>query len=180
MFGDAFEKGLTIKMEQTHVPRFLPELLDHIEDSDLQPDVIISHRMKLPTPPLATRCSAIRPMTVARWCSPLTFTGDIEGDRPARRLTSPNKGACSRRPCCGPSYRPGLPWPDTCAVAAALSSTGRNARTPGCASSTAGVAARATRTRRERFGCFSTSLLSRVDLARRRCHPHHQHQARCR
>ncbi|HUY02317.1 MAG TPA: hypothetical protein VMV33_03450, partial [Rhodocyclaceae bacterium] len=47
MFGDAFEKGLTMKMGQTHVQRFLPELLDHIENGDLQPDVIISHRMKL-------------------------------------------------------------------------------------------------------------------------------------
>ncbi|MDQ6646535.1 MAG: glutathione-dependent formaldehyde dehydrogenase [Pseudomonadota bacterium] len=47
MFGDAFEKGLTFKMGQTHVQKFLPELLDHIENGDLQPDVIISHRMKL-------------------------------------------------------------------------------------------------------------------------------------
>lgn len=47
MFGDAFEKGLTLKMGQTHVQRYLPELLDHIENGDLQPDVIISHRMKL-------------------------------------------------------------------------------------------------------------------------------------
>ena len=47
MFGDAFEKGLTIKMGQTHVQRYLPELLEHIENGDLQPDIIISHRMKL-------------------------------------------------------------------------------------------------------------------------------------
>lgn len=47
MFGDAFEKGLTLKMGQTHVQRYLPELLNHIENGDLQPDVIISHRMKL-------------------------------------------------------------------------------------------------------------------------------------
>ena len=47
MFGDAFEKGLTMKMGQTHVQRYLPDLLEHIENGDLQPDVIISHRMKL-------------------------------------------------------------------------------------------------------------------------------------
>ncbi|WP_025041128.1 zinc-dependent alcohol dehydrogenase [Nitrosospira briensis] len=47
LFGDAFEKGLIFKMGQTHVQRFLPELLDHIESGKLHPDVIISHRMRL-------------------------------------------------------------------------------------------------------------------------------------
>jgi threonine dehydrogenase-like Zn-dependent dehydrogenase len=47
LFGDAFEKGLTFRMGQTHVQRFLPELLEHIESGKLQPDVIISHRMAL-------------------------------------------------------------------------------------------------------------------------------------
>ncbi len=47
LFGDAFEKGLTFKMGQTHVQRFLPELLGHIESGKLHPDVIISHRMPL-------------------------------------------------------------------------------------------------------------------------------------
>ncbi|SFU56069.1 zinc-dependent alcohol dehydrogenase [Nitrosospira multiformis] len=47
LFGDAFEKGLTFRMGQTHVQRFLPELLEHIESGKLQPDAIISHRMPL-------------------------------------------------------------------------------------------------------------------------------------
>ena len=47
MFGDAFDKGLTFKMGQTHVQRFLPELLGHIETGRLAPEVIISHRMNL-------------------------------------------------------------------------------------------------------------------------------------
>ncbi len=47
LFGDAFEKGLTFKMGQTHVQRFLPELLSHIESGKLRPDVIISHRLPL-------------------------------------------------------------------------------------------------------------------------------------
>jgi len=34
-------------MGQTHVQKYLPELLNHIENGDLQPDAIISHRMKL-------------------------------------------------------------------------------------------------------------------------------------
>lgn len=47
LFGDAFEKGLTFRMGQTHVQRFLPELLGHIESGKLHPEVIISHRMPL-------------------------------------------------------------------------------------------------------------------------------------
>lgn len=47
MFGDAFDKGLTFKMGQTHVQRFLPELLGFIREGALHPEVIISHRMKL-------------------------------------------------------------------------------------------------------------------------------------
>ncbi|WP_296254208.1 MULTISPECIES: zinc-dependent alcohol dehydrogenase [unclassified Pseudomonas] len=47
LFGDAFDKGLTFKMGQTHVQRFLPDLLAHIEKGDLSPEVIISHRMSL-------------------------------------------------------------------------------------------------------------------------------------
>ena len=47
MFGDAFDKGLTFKMGQTHVQRYLPELLEHIESGRLAPDAIITHRMSL-------------------------------------------------------------------------------------------------------------------------------------
>jgi threonine dehydrogenase-like Zn-dependent dehydrogenase len=47
LVGDAFDKGLTIAMGQTHVQKYLPELLDAIEQGRLQPDIIISHRMKL-------------------------------------------------------------------------------------------------------------------------------------
>ena len=47
LFGDAFDKGLTFKMGQTHVQRFLPELLEKIGEGALKPEVIISHRMKL-------------------------------------------------------------------------------------------------------------------------------------
>ncbi|GFM79379.1 glutathione-dependent formaldehyde dehydrogenase [Pseudomonas cichorii] len=47
MFGDAFDKGLTFKMGQTHVQRFMPELLEHIEVGRLAPEAIITHRMSL-------------------------------------------------------------------------------------------------------------------------------------
>lgn len=47
LFGDAFDKGLTFKMGQTHVHQYLPQLLEHIENGDLSPEVIITHRMEL-------------------------------------------------------------------------------------------------------------------------------------
>lgn len=47
LFGDAFDKGLSIKMGQTHVQKFMPELLRFIEEGKLQPDIIITHKMKL-------------------------------------------------------------------------------------------------------------------------------------
>ena len=46
-FGDAFTKGLTIKMGQTHVHKYLPTLLELIEQGALKPNFIISHRMNL-------------------------------------------------------------------------------------------------------------------------------------
>ncbi|CUA86072.1 glutathione-independent formaldehyde dehydrogenase [Gulbenkiania indica] len=47
LFGDAFEKGLTFKMGQTHVQHFMPELLEHIAAGRLEPEVIISHHLPL-------------------------------------------------------------------------------------------------------------------------------------
>ncbi|MGE8497503.1 MAG: zinc-dependent alcohol dehydrogenase [Pseudomonas sp.] len=47
LFGDAFDKGLTFKMGQTHVHPLLPTLLEHIQKGELAPEIIISHRMAL-------------------------------------------------------------------------------------------------------------------------------------
>jgi len=47
LFGDAFEKGLSFASGQTHAQRFMPELLRHIENGELKPDLIISHRLPL-------------------------------------------------------------------------------------------------------------------------------------
>lgn len=47
LFGDAFEKGIFLAMGQTHVHRFLPELLEHIEGGRLKPEIIITQRMAL-------------------------------------------------------------------------------------------------------------------------------------
>jgi threonine dehydrogenase-like Zn-dependent dehydrogenase len=47
LFGDAFEKGLTLKGGQTHAQAFMPELLEHISRGRLTPDAIITHRLAL-------------------------------------------------------------------------------------------------------------------------------------
>ncbi|MYM26365.1 alcohol dehydrogenase catalytic domain-containing protein [Duganella sp. FT135W] len=47
LFGDAFEKGITIRGGQTHVQRHMPELLQRIQQGKLQPEAIITHRLPL-------------------------------------------------------------------------------------------------------------------------------------
>jgi threonine dehydrogenase-like Zn-dependent dehydrogenase len=47
LFGDAFEKGITIRGGQTHVQRHMPTLLERIWEGKLQPQAIISHRLPL-------------------------------------------------------------------------------------------------------------------------------------
>ena len=47
LFGDAFEKGLTFKMGQTHVQHYMPRLLEHILQGELKPEAIITHHLSL-------------------------------------------------------------------------------------------------------------------------------------
>lgn len=47
MFGDAFDKGLTFRMGQTHTQKHMPGLLEAIEAGDLKPEIIISHSLPL-------------------------------------------------------------------------------------------------------------------------------------
>jgi threonine dehydrogenase-like Zn-dependent dehydrogenase len=46
-FGAAFSKGLTFKMGQTHVHRYLEPLLNRITNNEIDPSFIISHRLSL-------------------------------------------------------------------------------------------------------------------------------------
>jgi threonine dehydrogenase-like Zn-dependent dehydrogenase len=47
LFGDVFEKGLSIKGGQTHAQNYMPQLLEHIARGDLHPEAIISHTLPL-------------------------------------------------------------------------------------------------------------------------------------
>jgi threonine dehydrogenase-like Zn-dependent dehydrogenase len=50
-FGAAFSKGLTFKMGQTHVHRYLGPLLERIQNGEIDPSYIITHRLKLEDAP---------------------------------------------------------------------------------------------------------------------------------
>lgn len=46
-FGAAMNKGLTMKMGQTHVPRYHQQLLEKIQAGDIDPSFVITHRRPL-------------------------------------------------------------------------------------------------------------------------------------
>src|SRR5688572_7515397 len=49
--GAAFAKGLTLKMGQTHMHRYMPRLLQHVERGDIDPSFIVTHRVALEDAP---------------------------------------------------------------------------------------------------------------------------------
>ena len=53
--GAAFNKGLTFKMGQTHVHRYLQPLLEKIEQGAIDPSVVITHKLSLDDAPDAYR-----------------------------------------------------------------------------------------------------------------------------
>ncbi|MGE5648475.1 MAG: zinc-dependent alcohol dehydrogenase [Acidobacteriota bacterium] len=52
-FGAAFGKGLTLKMGQTHTPRYMRPLLERIERGEIDPTFVITHRLNLDDAPYA-------------------------------------------------------------------------------------------------------------------------------
>jgi threonine dehydrogenase-like Zn-dependent dehydrogenase len=54
-FGAAFGKGLTFKMGQTHMHSYLQPLLRRIEQGEIDPSFVISHRVSLEEAPAAYR-----------------------------------------------------------------------------------------------------------------------------
>ena len=52
-YGTAFAKGLTFKMGQTHVQKYLRPLLERIERDEIDPSFVITHRLSLEEAPHA-------------------------------------------------------------------------------------------------------------------------------
>jgi threonine dehydrogenase-like Zn-dependent dehydrogenase len=46
-FGAAFQKGLTLKMGQTHMMKYMQPLLERIERGEIDPSFVITHRLPL-------------------------------------------------------------------------------------------------------------------------------------
>jgi threonine dehydrogenase-like Zn-dependent dehydrogenase len=53
--GAAFQKGLTFRMGQTHVMRYMKPLLERIERGDIDPSFVITHRLPLDDAPKGYR-----------------------------------------------------------------------------------------------------------------------------
>jgi threonine dehydrogenase-like Zn-dependent dehydrogenase len=51
--GAAFGKGLTLRMGQTHVHRYLPQLMERIQRGEIDPSFVITHRLTLADAPEA-------------------------------------------------------------------------------------------------------------------------------
>ncbi len=49
--GAAFNKGLTLKMGQTHVHKYLPRLIQHIENGDIDPSFVVTHTVPIDRAP---------------------------------------------------------------------------------------------------------------------------------
>lgn len=49
--GAAFNKGLTFKMGQTHVHKYLKPLLNHIQNGDIDPTFVVSHHLPIEEAP---------------------------------------------------------------------------------------------------------------------------------
>jgi threonine dehydrogenase-like Zn-dependent dehydrogenase len=52
-FGAAFQKGLSFRMGQTHMMRYMKPLLDRIERGEIDPSFVITHRLPLEEAPSA-------------------------------------------------------------------------------------------------------------------------------
>jgi threonine dehydrogenase-like Zn-dependent dehydrogenase len=52
-FGAVFNKGVRIKMGQTHVQRYMRPLLERIERGEIDPSFVITHRVPLSEAPAA-------------------------------------------------------------------------------------------------------------------------------
>jgi threonine dehydrogenase-like Zn-dependent dehydrogenase len=49
--GSAFAKGLTLRMGQTHMKRYMKPLLDRIERGEIDPSFVITHRVRIDDAP---------------------------------------------------------------------------------------------------------------------------------
>ena len=61
--GSLMNRSLTIRTGQCHVQRYMQPLLERIENGEIDPSFVITHRLGLDDTPTATRCSCTSRMT---------------------------------------------------------------------------------------------------------------------
>jgi len=66
--GSAINRGLTFRMAQTPVQRYLPILMDRIVKGEIDPSFVITHTARSRTGRRSTRPSATRRIPASRWC----------------------------------------------------------------------------------------------------------------
>jgi threonine dehydrogenase-like Zn-dependent dehydrogenase len=50
-FGSVMNRALTIKTGQTHVHRYMPQLLERVQKGEIDPSFVVTHRMRLEDAP---------------------------------------------------------------------------------------------------------------------------------
>ena len=87
-FGAAFGKGLTFKMGQTHVMKYLKPLLERIEKGEIDPSFVITHRL-----PIDEAANAYRMFRDQRdECIKVVLKPHLDGE-------SQTSGVLDGRPC---------------------------------------------------------------------------------
>jgi threonine dehydrogenase-like Zn-dependent dehydrogenase len=51
--GAAFAKGLTFRMGQTHVPKYMGQLMERVQRGEIDPSFVITHRVGIDEAPQA-------------------------------------------------------------------------------------------------------------------------------
>ena len=84
--GAAMNKGLTIKMGQTHVQGYTKPLLEKIEAGEIDPTFVITHPASSKMPRRCTRRSATRRTASSRWCCDREAEPDTETSATGRTM----------------------------------------------------------------------------------------------
>jgi threonine dehydrogenase-like Zn-dependent dehydrogenase len=66
--GAIVNRSLTIRSGQCHVQRYMRPLLQRIQNGEIDPSFVISHRLPLATPPRGSGSLSTRRTTASRWC----------------------------------------------------------------------------------------------------------------
>ena len=107
--GTAMNKGLTLRMNQCNVKRYMPHLLEHIREGRIDARRIITHRFPLASArPRPTTCSRRGPGAASSACSCRTGRRDV-APAPGRTAHPLPPGGPGRIDDAEPTARPGVP-----------------------------------------------------------------------